>query len=155
LPFIARWPGVVPQGVTDTVTVLASVDMFPTLCHIAGAELPSRVAFDGIDLSTALRGARIASRERPLMWEYGRNEKFFGYPKQPDDRSPNLAIRDGNWKLLVNAGGENAELYDLSTDPGEAKNIAEDHPEVATRLRSDALKWRKSVPSRTQTAHSN
>src|SRR5256885_12984973 len=48
LPFIARWPGVAPAGVIDRTTVLASVDIFPTLCHIAGAELPSDVAFDGI-----------------------------------------------------------------------------------------------------------
>ena len=128
LPFIARWPGVVPAGVTDKTTVLASVDMFPTLCHFAGAEFPSGVAFDGGRFADALRGIR-ARRDRPLMWEYGRNAKFFGYPKLPDDRSPNLAIRDGNWKLLVNADGENAELYDLATDPGEAKNVAEEHPD--------------------------
>lgn len=148
LPFIAHWPGVVPAGVTDTVTVLASVDMFPTLCHIAGAKLPSGVSFDGCDLSDtwSWRGTRVATRERPLMWEYGRNEKFFGYPRLPDDRSPNLAIRDGNWKLLVNADGENAELYDLSDDPGEMKNIAAANPEVTARLKNDVLKWRHSLP---------
>jgi arylsulfatase A-like enzyme len=155
LPFIARWPGVVPARVTDKVTVLSSVDMFPTLCHIAGAELPSGVAFDGIDLSTALRGVRVPSRERPLMWEYGRNAKFFGYPKLPDDRSPNLAIRDGYWKLLVNADGENAELYDLSKDPSEANNVVAENVEVATRLITDVLKWRKSMPLTIQVTHSN
>jgi arylsulfatase A-like enzyme len=154
LPFIARWPGVAPAGVTDKTTVLASVDMFPTLCHVAGAKLPSGVAFDGIDMSASLKGDP-GPRERPLMWEYGRNAKFFGYPKLPDDRSPNLAIRDGNWKLLVNADGENAELYDLATDPDEANNIAKEHAEVATRLKSEVLKWRKSMPSTVKAAPSN
>jgi len=151
LPFIARWPGVVPAGATDSVTVLSSVDMFPTLCQIAGAELPSGVAFDGIDLHDSLKGIR-GPRDRPLMWEYGRNAKFFGYPKLPDDRSPNLAIRDGHWKLLVNADGENVELYDLSADPSEANNVAADNPEIAARLKNDVLKWRKSMPSPSQAA---
>jgi arylsulfatase A-like enzyme len=152
LPFIARWPGVVPAGVTDKVTVLASVDMFPTLCHIAGGEIPTGVTFDGLDLFDALRGIRIATRERPLMWEYGRNARFFGYPKLADDRSPNLAIRDGNWKLLVNADGENVELYDLESDPSEVKNVAEDHPEEAARLKRAVLDWRKTMPSNLQAA---
>ena len=155
LPFIARWPGVIPADVTDTATVLASVDMLPTLCHIAGAKLPSGVAFDGADMSNALRGTRTVGRERPLMWEYGRNATFFGYPKLPKDHSPNLAIRDGNWKLLVNADGENTELYDLASDPSEAKNVAKDHPELAARLRSDVVDWRKSMPTRMQTTGSN
>ena len=130
LPLFARWLGVVPAGVTDTVTALASVDMFPTLCHIAGAELPSGVAFDGMTCQPHC-GAFGAQSRRPLMWEYGRNAKYFGYPKLPDDRSPRLAIRDGYWKLLVNADGENVELYHLATDPEEVKNVAEDHAEVA------------------------
>jgi arylsulfatase A-like enzyme len=154
LPFIARWPGVVPPGGNDTTTVLASVDMFPTLCQIAGAKLPTGVEFDGIDRSAALRGTRIAARERPLMWEYGRNAKFFGYPKLPVDRSPNLAIRDGDWKLLVNADGGNAELYHLRADPNEVKNMAEAHPEIVSRLQKPLLDWRKSMPS-IQAAPSN
>jgi arylsulfatase A-like enzyme len=89
------------------------------------------------------------------MWEYGRNAKFFGYPKLPDDRSPSLAIRDGDWKLLVNADGENAELYNLATDPSEAKNVAEANPDVAARLKSEILKWRKSMPSTIRAAPSN
>ena len=155
LPFIARWPGVVPENVDDKTTVLAGVDMFPTLCHIAGIEIPKEVAFDGLDRLAALEGTPIATRERPLMWEYGRNAKFFGYPKLPDDRSPNLAIRDGDWKLLVNADGENAELYDLATDPSELTNVAQDHPSVAARLQGAVLDWRKSMPSKLQAAHNN
>jgi arylsulfatase A-like enzyme len=121
--------------------------MFPTLCALAGAELPKGVAFDGIDLSNTLRGTRVARRQRPLMWEYGRNAKFFNYPKSSDDRSPNLAIRDGNWKLLVNAEGEHTELYHLPADRGEAKNMAEVHPEIVARLQKALLDWRKSMPS--------
>ncbi len=145
LPFLVRWPGIVPSGKTDKETILSSIDMFPTLCQIAGAK-PASVALDGIDRSAALRGTPSASRDRPLMWEYGRNPKFFGYPKGPDDRSPNLAIREGHWKLLVNADGQGAELYDVSQDPGEKNDVAAQHPAEATRLQTAVLDWRRSLP---------
>jgi arylsulfatase A-like enzyme len=146
LPFIVRWPGVTPAGATDETTVIGAVDMLPTLCRIAGAEAPKGVVLDGIDRSVALKGKRQAERGRPLMWEYGRNEKFFGYPKQPSDRSPQLAIRDGNWKLLVNADGEGAELYDLSAGADETHNVIGEHADVAARLTKAVLDWRRSLP---------
>src|SRR5262249_25407570 len=142
LPFIVRWPGVIPAGKTDSVTVMSAVDVFPSMCNVAGAKLPKDVAFDGLDRLAALRGTTLSKRERPLMWEYGRNEKFFGYPSRPVDRSPNLAIRDGKWKLLINADGSGRELYDMSTNPREEKNVATDHPAEALRLQNSILDWR-------------
>jgi arylsulfatase A-like enzyme len=61
-------------------------------------------------------------------------------------RSPNVAVLDGDWKLLVNADGAGAELYDLAADPNETRNRAADRPEVAAKLKDQALAWRKSVP---------
>jgi arylsulfatase A-like enzyme len=146
LPFIARWPSVVPAGKADSTTVLSSVDLFPTLCKLTNAELPKDVEFDGLDRSAAVKGQPLATRERPLMWEYGRNEQFFGYPRQPRDRSPQLAIRDGKWKLLINANGEGAELYDMSSDRGESTNVASEHAEETTRLKAAVIDWRRSLP---------
>jgi arylsulfatase A-like enzyme len=146
VPFIARWPGLVPAGVTDDTTVIASVDMFPTLCRLAGVELSSEIPFDGIDRSMAVKGYPLENRPRPLMWEYGRNEEFFAYPKQPRDRSPQLAIRDRDWKLLCNADGRGVELYDLAKDREEAKNLAKEHPDTVARLKKTLLEWRRSVP---------
>ena len=57
-----------------------------------------------------------------------------------------MAVRDGDWKLLVNADGTGAELYDLAADRTETRNLAADRPAVAGRLTAAALKWRKSVP---------
>jgi arylsulfatase A-like enzyme len=151
LPFIARWPGTVPAGKTDETTVLAAVDVFPTLCKLAGAMLPGGMKPDGEDLSAALLGAPTKGRARPLFWEYGRNEKFFAYPGAKNgaserDRSPNVAVRDGDWKLLVNADGSGAELYDLSADGAEKRNLVSDNPAVADRLKKAALDWRRSLP---------
>jgi len=144
MPFIARWPGRVPAGRVDAETVLTTVDLFPTFCALAGASLPKDVTFDGEDMSGALRG-KPAVRSKPVFWEYGRNEKFFGYPKGTG-RSPNVAVREGKWKLLVNADGTRVELYDLDADLREAENLAEKNADVAARLKEKALAWRRALP---------
>lgn len=145
LPFIARWPGKIPAGRVDSTTVLHAVDCLPTLAAIASAPLPAGLAPDGEDLGAALTGTP-ASRPHPLFWEYGRNNKTFAYPG-PKDRSPNVAMLDGNMKLLINADGSSPELYDLSADPRETKNLVNEKPETATAMQSAALTWRKSLPS--------
>lgn len=144
LPFIARWPGHVPADKVDVTTVLGGVDLLPTLCTIAGAKLPADSKLDGEDVSSALLGQPVA-RKKPLLWEYGRNNDTFAYP-QGKDRSPNVAILEGNWKLLINADGTGTELYDLAEDPKETRNLAADKPDVAERLSRQALDWRKSLP---------
>jgi arylsulfatase A-like enzyme len=125
--------------------VLAATDLFPSLCAIAGVELPKDAAFDGEDLSAVLLGSSRV-RARPLFWEYGRNTNSFDYPRGAD-RSPNVAMREGNWKLLVNADGRDLQLYDLKSDPKETTNVVAASPEVAARLKETALAWRKSLPS--------
>jgi arylsulfatase A-like enzyme len=143
-PFIIRWPGHVPAGQTDATTLLSAVDLFPSLCDIAGAAVPKDARFDGEDLSAALLG-KPTPRANPLFWEYGRNNKSFAYPRGPA-RSPNLAIRDGQWKLLVNDSGEGAELYDLLADPKETTNVASAQPEILNRLRERLIAWRRTMP---------
>lgn len=144
VPFIAWGPGVVPAGVTNDTTALSAVDLFPTLAKLCEAELPAGYTPDGEDLGDALRG-KTPARTKPLYWEYGRNDKSFAYPGGKN-RSPNVAVRDGNWKLLVNADGTGAELYDLAADPAETRNRAADYSDVAKRLTDAALTWRKSLP---------
>ena len=97
-------------------------------------------------MSAALRGTPV-TRTAPLFWEYGRNEKWFGYPKEPINRSPSVAIRDGKWKLLINPDGSRAELYDVVADELEKTDVAASQPEVVKRLSEQALSWRKSLPS--------
>jgi arylsulfatase A-like enzyme len=145
MPFIVRWPGHTPANRVDDQSVLAATDLFPSLCAIAGVEMPKSILFDGEELSAALLG-RATVRTRPLLWEYGRNAHAFSFP-QGKDRSPNVAIREGDWKLLVNADGSDVQLYDLMTDPKETTNVAEKNSDVAARLKEMALAWRRALPS--------
>jgi arylsulfatase A-like enzyme len=142
-PLIVRWPGHFPAGRVDDKTVISAVDFLPMFCKLTGTTMPDNAAFDGQDLSQTFFGTNL-TRANPLFWEYGRNESF-GYPRGRD-RSPNVAVRDGKWKLLVNADGSHLELYDLDADRNETKNVAEANPDVAKRLSDAALGWRKSLP---------
>ncbi|MFC1596529.1 sulfatase-like hydrolase/transferase [Planctomycetota bacterium] len=144
MPLVARWKGRIPAQTVNEETVMAAIDLFATFAKLAGIETPD-VDFDGEDLSAALLGGSPA-RVKPIFWEYGRDETYLR-PADPPDRSPNLAIREGRWKLLVNADGSGAELYDFSEDTSETANVAPEHPEVARRLSEKVLGWRKSLPS--------
>lgn len=138
-PLIVRWPGRVPAGRVDRETVLGAVDLFPTLCSLAS--LPKPAASDGEDLSAAWRGRRH-QRKKPMFWEYGRDERYLK-PGREDDQSPNLAMRDGRWKYLVNADGSREELYDLASSDRERESVCQKHPAVARRMRATVLEWRK------------
>lgn len=152
-PLVVRWPGVVAARTVNTTTVVSAVDFLPTLCALAGVPAPAGVKFDGEDLSGAFKGS-VQPRTKPLFWEYGRKPapggksgiRAFPYPNEPGSKSPNVAVRDGNWKLLVNADGSGAELFHLATDPNEATNVVAENADVARRLTGAALAWRKSLP---------
>ncbi len=144
VPFIARWKGRIPANRKDDATVISSLDLFPTCCKLAGIVPPAKVAFDGEDRSTAFVG-KPSHRTKDLFWDYPR-ESDYQKPGLPADQSPNLAIRSGNWKILINADGSNLELYDLAKDRAETTNLAARHPDIAKRLSTRLLDWRRSLP---------
>jgi len=148
MPFIVRWPGHVPAGKTDSVSVLNSTDLLPTFAAIASAQLPANYKGDGEDRTQVLLG-KAAPRNKDMYWEYGRNEYAFNYPKGRD-KSPNLAIRSGKWKLLVNYQRDNVELYDMEKDKYETNNVAESHPQVVKELKAKLVTWRTYLPELTQ-----
>ena len=144
-PLIARGPGRVPAGVVDDQTVITAVDFFPTLCALAAIDQPD-VTFDGIDQSEVLLGRSPGSeRTHPVFWEYGRDDTYLR-PGDEHDRSPDLAIRAGKWKLLMNADRSRTELYDLDVDPRESHNVAPREPEMTQRLSEQLLGWRATLP---------
>jgi len=61
-------------------------------------------------------------------------------------KSPNGAVRDGRWKLLVNADGSSVELFDIDADPRETTNVAAKNTRIAERLKDQVLNWRKALP---------
>lgn len=140
MPFIISWPGVIEEGGIDDETVVSSVDIYPSLCKITGAELIKGFEYSGEDMSVALLGKSTLKRTKDLMWDFGRN-KYFNKPKQQKQRSPHLAIRRGNWKLLIDSDGNNVELYDIDKDPHETTNISYKHPKLVSELSNKVINW--------------
>ncbi|TWT57900.1 Arylsulfatase precursor [Thalassoglobus neptunius] len=156
MPMIARWPGKITPNTINKQLIFSTVDFFPTLTALAGIELSSVLTangvnssadeyFDGEDLGEKLLTGK-GQRTRPLFWEYGRDPSYLK-PGLKEDQSPNLAVRDGRWKLLINADGSDVQLYDLKSSDTEVHDVSAEHPKVTKRLRRQLLKWRKDLPS--------
>ena len=123
VPCIMRWPGVVTGG-TVRNDILAFMDVLPTLCELAGGDIPSG-STDGRSFKDLL-----------LEGSNGPRNAYFYY------RSNRLeAVRIGKWKLHV----ETTELYDLEADVGETEDIADAHPEVVSRLEAAAQTCRRDL----------
>jgi len=144
MPFIVRWPAAGIRGVIDRESVLSAYDIFPTLCAIAGAELPEGYSFSGKDKSSAIRG-KPSSEKRTIYWEYGRNNTSFSYP-EGIDRSPTMALREGKWKLLMNSDGSDIQLFNIDEDISESKNASGQFPGIAAKMRKKLERWWNDLP---------
>ena len=137
-PFIVRWKGHARAGAVDRDTVVGGADWLPTVCQLAGVETPANI--QGEDVSNSFRGETV-SRSRPLMWE--NRFPVYGHVL---DKSPMLAIRSGDWKLLMNPDRSRVELYDIPNDPTEMNNLASQQPRIVARLSEQVLAWQKTLP---------
>ena len=133
MPFIVRWPGRIPANQLNSQTLLHAVDIMPTLCALTGTVVPTNFPTDGQDMSSVILGGPHIERTKPLFWEFGKNNS--------NRKSPHIAVRDGDWKLLVNANGSNTELYNMKTDWLEVNNVAASNPAVVNVLKPMAISW--------------
>lgn len=123
VPMIARWKGTIaPGGKTDLIC--AAYDLMPTLADIAGAQSP--VETDGVDITPTLLGKPQEQKKHEfLLWE------FYGYGGQQ-------AVRMGDWKAVRTGCYKDPnsplELYNLTEDIGEGKNVAAEHPELIKKM---------------------
>jgi len=144
MPFIVRWPAKIEQNWIDNSSVVSALDLLPSLVNIAGGNVKIDEQFDGEDRAGVLLGD-ASPREKPLIWEYGRNNAFFNFPKKPN-RSPALAYREGSWKFLMNQDKSSIELYNLANDRNESKNIAEQHPDLVAKFSEKLSLWWQALP---------
>ena len=144
MPFIVSWPGHIPANKTDDRSELHATDLLPTLSKLAGVKIPGSYRGDGIDRSGVLLG-KPSLRRKEMFWEYGRNDIAYNYPKG-NDRSPRLAVRSGEWKLLMDADGSKVELYNIVKDSAETTNLQATEGQVTKELSGKLVAWWKSLP---------
>jgi arylsulfatase A-like enzyme len=118
VPFIARWPGRVKAGAVNTHPI-AFWDFLPTACEIGGIETPH--GLDGISYLPTLTGQPSQRGHEYLYWEF--HERGFAQ-----------AIRLGSWKAVRNKPGQTLELFDLTNDLGETRDVAGSHPDIVARV---------------------
>jgi len=121
VPGLMRWPGRIKPGTASSELVMG-VDLFPTLCSMAGVPLPRDKVVDGVSILPVFNGEPVV-RERPLFWWYS---LAIGVPK--------LAVREGDWKLLADEAMGHIELYNLKDDPAETRSLASSEPQRAERM---------------------
>lgn len=126
-----RWPdGKFKIGDVDTPTQVQ--DLLPTLIDMLKLKKPAQAKFDGVSIASLLRGSSSSFPDRKFVVQYGQT------PKKWDG-----AVIWNKWRLV---NGE--ELYDLQTDPAQAKNVAAQHPKIFQQLRQHYEQWWAGVAPR-------
>jgi arylsulfatase A len=143
VPFLARWPGVIPAGTVCGEPAMA-IDLFPTCARLLGAPAqdPSR-PIDGRDLWPLLSGrAGARSPHEALYFYYGRNDLEavragrwklhlpHGY-RTMEGRQPGSGGRPGRYDTSARIG---LALFDLEADPGERVDLSRRERAVVLRL---------------------
>lgn len=134
VPTIVSWPGHAKTGKVSVPNYIP--DWMPTFCALAGYKTEKDLKWDGADLSSLLKGGK-SPKDRPL------------YIAGPRWRAS--ALRFGDWKLVVSGQGKSRkfELYNISADPGESKNLTASEPsrvqEMLAKLDEIAKRDRDAV----------
>lgn len=136
VPAFWQWKGVLGAGV-DVDALTAHIDLFPTLCELAGVELPKQMQeMDGRSLLPLLKSPKADWQDRKLFVHCGR----WNPGKRDDFKFKKCAVRTARWRFV-----NNEELYDISQDPSETTDVAASHPEVIAELSQAYEDWWQSV----------
>lgn len=141
VPFIVRWPGMIPAGTAGDVPTI-HVDIYPTLVELAGGRMPATQVFDGASLVPVWRNpAAVLAREAIFQHFPG----YLGAGEGSWRTTPVSLIHAGDWKLMEFLEDRRLELYNLRDDIGENRNLAAAQPERARALHARLVAWREAI----------
>jgi len=146
-PLIVWGPGLLAKdaaGTTNDTSVFCALDLNRSFYALTKTKLPKKVKLDGEDLSGTILGSARASRSAPIFWRRPPDRPGFGNGYEEDN--PDLAARDGKWKFLINYDRSDPQLYDLSADISESRNLVSAEPAVAARLEQVIFEWNAALP---------
>jgi arylsulfatase A-like enzyme len=133
VPGIVRYPELIAAGSVSDTPVTA-LDVMPTVVEFVGASLPTDRPIDGVSLLNLLKGESL-SRRKPLYWSI------------PTPDGMEYAIRQGNWKLILNGLSNPAALFNLANDIYEVHNMLDQMPAKVTEMQERFERYRKDVDS--------
>lgn len=137
IPLIVRWPGHISAGRKTDVPVI-NTDWIPTLMELAGLDAPS--GLEGRSFAPLLTGSgSLPSRD--LFWH------FPHYTNQGS--RPTGAMRRQNWVMVEYYDEEAVELYDLSSDVTESRDVAAQNPDRVAAMRAALAAWRSRIGAQT------
>ena len=132
VPGIVRWPGRVTGGSVNDEPA-GALDILPTLAELLDVELSPDRVIDGQSIAGLLLGNREFKRERIFYWSI------------PTPDGMEYAIRDGDWKMILNPDGEAEYLFNLVDDPYEIRNLLDEQPRLTKDLLEKFRAYRQSV----------
>ena len=136
VPAFWYWKGVLGEGV-DIDALAAHIDLYKTFSELAGATLPKQMQdLDGRSLLPLLSDPKADWADRELFVHCGR----WDADKRESAKFQKCAVRSERWRFV-----NNKELYDISKDPGEKKNVAASHPEIIEQFRKSYNRWWESA----------
>jgi arylsulfatase A-like enzyme len=149
VPFIVRWPGVTQPGSTCDVPAI-HVDIYPTFLEIAGAKPPPNYPLDGESLVPLLRDPGGALKRDAIYQHF---PGYLGMGPGQWRATPVGMIHAGEWKLMEFFEDGRLELYNLSDDLGETKNLATQMPDKTKELYAKLVAWRQAINAPMPTLH--
>lgn len=152
-PLIVWGPGLIADnaaGTTNGISIFSAIDLNRSLYALTGTPLPEGASpdvspLDGENVIGTILGHSTEGRKAPLFFRRPPDRPGFGQGDDDQD-NPDLAVREGKWKFLVNYDGSEAQLYDLESDISESRNLAAEQPGVAARLHAAVSSWNATMP---------
>jgi arylsulfatase A-like enzyme len=135
MPLLAKWPGRVQPGSTNEDLVL-NVDFAPTLLEAVGAK--PHPDMQGRSFLSQLGGTT------PADW---RQAMYYRYYVSHFKTEPHYGVRTKTHKLIYYDRKNQWELFDLTKDPNELKNIVDDPASAATveKLKAELTRLQKEL----------
>ncbi len=136
VPCFVRWPAGQLRPPGDVGELTQCQDLLPTLIDLCGLKKPAGAEFDGTSLAALLRGRQERLPDRMLVVQFSRMNA-------PQPQKGDAAVLWRRWRLV-----QDKELYDLRTDPGQERDVADQHPDVIRRMRGHYERWWARVAPR-------
>jgi arylsulfatase A len=153
VPGIFYWPGKISAGKTIK-TPAGLVDVLPTLCDLLDIEVSHKRPIDGSSIKALLTGGEKAfSRHQPLFWHLQKSRPIvairdgkYSLVAEPDYEISKSNMFKEEWiPLIKNGGYKNYQLFNLDEDPSQKQNLAQQYPELLTKLKKKLLSINASV----------